>query len=283
MEIKTIMKDDELGDLNNIANQIRCSILKMVTESQVGHIGGSFSVTEILVALYFKILNINPANPNWEDRDRLILSKGHGSTALYSTLAARGYFSKDILGTFGKINSLLQVHPDKTKVPGLDASTGALGMGLSIGAGIAYAARIDKKEYRTYVIIGDGESQEGQIWEAAMFCANYALDNLIAILDYNKIQLMGNINDIMKIAPVKDKWVSFGWNTIEIDGHNILEIIHACNEANKMKGKPTIIIANTIKGKGVSFIQNTCEWHGKVPSKVEYDRAFDELQSKDYE
>lgn len=280
MVIKSTIYDKEIKTIADIANQIRCSVLEMVANAQVGHIGGSFSVSDILAALYFNVLNINPTNPDWPDRDRLILSKGHGATALYSALVLKGFFSREILKTFGRINSILQVHPDKTKVPGIDASTGALGMGLSIGAGMAYAAKLDKRKYRTYVIIGDGESQEGQIWEAAMFCAHHCLGNLTAVLDYNNVQLMGNVADIMKIAPVKEKWLSFGWNVIEIDGHSIKDTISACTEAKKVKGKPTIIIASTIKGKGVSFMQARCNWHGKVPCKEEYDSALKELKSK---
>ena len=259
------------------ANQIRCSILDMIADAQVGHIGGSFSITDVLTAMYFHILNIDPKNPDWPDRDRLILSKGHGATALYSALALRGYFPLAKLKTFGFINSDFQVHPDKNKVPGVEASTGALGQGLSIGAGIAFAAKLDNKTYRTYVVLGDGEIQEGQVWEAAMFCAHYKLDNTTAILDYNNVQLMGNVPDIMGIAPVKNKWEAFGWKTIEIDGHDMEQIISACSNAKTIKDAPTIIIAKTIRGKGVSFMQDTCDWHGKAPCKEEYDSAICEL------
>ena len=272
-----VLNENIVENLKLQANQIRCSILDMITDAQVGHIGGSFSITDILTALYFHILNIDPKDPDWTDRDRLILSKGHGATALYSALTLRGYFPRAKLKTFGFINSDLQVHPDKNKVPGVEASTGALGQGLSIGAGVAFAAKIDNKAYRTYVILGDGEIQEGQVWEAAMFCAHYRLDNITAILDYNNVQLMGNVPDIMDIAPVKDKWEAFGWKTLEIDGHDIEQIISACSHAKNIKDAPTIIIAKTIKGKGVSFMQSTCDWHGKVPCKEEYDNAVSEL------
>ena len=272
-----VLNENMVENLKLQANQIRCSILDMITDAQVGHIGGSFSITDVLTVLYFQILNIDPKNPDWTDRDRLILSKGHGATALYSALALRGYFPRAKLKTFGFINSDLQVHPDKNKVPGVEASTGALGQGLSIGAGVAFAAKLDNKAYRTYVILGDGETQEGQVWEAAMFCAHYKLDNITAILDYNNVQLMGNVPDIMGIAPVKDKWEAFGWKTLEIDGHDIDQIISACSHAKNTKGAPTIIIAKTIKGKGVSFMQGTCNWHGKAPCKEEYDNAVCEL------
>jgi len=256
------------------SKKIRCDILSMVKNAQVGHIGGSFSVTDILAAMYFGILNIDPANPDWQDRDRLILSKGHGATALYSVLAERGFFPVEELMSFAKLGSKLQVHPDKRKVPGVEASTGALGQGLSIGIGMALAARLDAKEYHTFVILGDGEIQEGQVWEAAMFAAHYKLGNLTAILDYNNVQLMGYVSEIMEVAPIREKWISFGWNTIEINGHDHGQIINASEKAKKIKNKPTIIIAKTIKGKGVSFMENTCEWHGKVPCKEEYENAI---------
>ena len=278
--METKVGNKTINEIKDIARKTRISILDMITKAQVGHIGGSLSVTDILAALYFNVLNIDPKNPDWADRDRLILSKGHGATALYSTLALKGYFPQSKLKTFGFINSDLQVHPDKNKVAGVEASTGALGQGLSIGAGIAYAAKLDNKNYRTYVILGDGETQEGQVWEAAMFSAHYKLDNLTAILDYNNVQLMGNVPDIMGIANVKDKWLAFGWHVIEIDGHNIEEIISSCNHAKNIKDVPTIIIAKTQKGKGVSFMQGKCEWHGKAPCKEEYDIALCELVKK---
>lgn len=250
----------------------------MVAGAKVGHIGGSFSSAEILTSLYFYMMRIDPSNPNWPDRDRFILSKGHGATLLYSTLAERGFFPVKELSTFGKLGSILQVHPDRNKVPGVEACTGALGQGLSIGIGMALAAKIDKKDYHTYVVLGDGEIQEGQIWEAAMFASHFKLDNLTAILDYNNVQLMGNVPEIMQINPVKEKWNSFGWNTIEIDGHDFKQIISAANSAKMKKEVPTIIIARTTKGKGVSFMQNKCEWHGKVPSEGEYEKAIRELE-----
>jgi len=265
--------------LTKQAQTIRCHILAMITDAQVGHIGGSFSSADILTALYFHIMRIDPLNPNWPDRDRFILSKGHGATLLYSALAERGFFSVDELSTFGKLGSILQVHPDRNKVPGVEASTGALGQGLSIGIGMALAAKLDKKNYHTYVVLGDGEIQEGQVWEAAMFASHFKVDNLTAILDYNNVQLMGNVPDIMQIKPVKEKWESFGWNTIEINGHDFSQIINAVNSAKMKKGVPTIIIAKTIKGKGVSFMQNTCEWHGKAPSNEEYKKAIRELKA----
>ena len=279
MEKTQKLSPEEIKRLQQISKKIRCSILTMVKDAEVGHIGGSLSVTDILVALYFKVLNINPSNPDWKDRDRLILSKGHGATAIYSTLAERGYFEAKDLKTFGTIGSKFQVHPDKRKVPGIEASTGALGQGLSVAAGMAYAARLDKKDYHTYAILGDGEIQEGQVWEAAMFSAHYKLDNLTAILDYNNVQLMGNVPDIMGIAPVDKKWDSFGWNVIKIDGHDFNQIVKGLNRAKEYKGRPTIIICDTTKGKGVSFMQNSCSWHGNVPTDEEYSKAIEELNN----
>ena len=277
MDKANILDDKALNDLKDKAKKIRCHIIQMIKNAGIGHIGGSLSVTDILTALYFHILNIDPANPGWPDRDRLILSKGHGATALYSTLAERGFISPDILSSFAKLSSSLQVHPDRTKVSGVEASTGALGQGLSIGAGIAYAAKLDDKDYHTYIVLGDGETQEGQVWEAAMFCSHYRLDNLTAILDHNNIQLMGNVPDIMDIHPVKEKWISFGWKTLEIDGHDFSQIISAVSIANKTKGTPTLIIANTTKGKGVSLMQNSCTWHGKVPTDEQCRNAICEI------
>ncbi len=279
MKEKEILNPEEINKLKEISSKIRCSIVTMVKDASVGHIGGSLSVTDILVALYFKVLNIDPKNPDWEDRDRMVLSKGHGATAIYSVLAERGFFSAKELETFGIIDSKFQVHPDKTKVPGIEASTGALGQGLSVAAGMALAAKLDGKEYHTYAILGDGEIQEGQIWEAAMFSAHYKLDNLTAILDYNNVQLMGNVSDIMGIAPVNMKWESFGWNVIETDGHDFEKILISIDRARNTKGKPTIIIADTTKGKGVSFMQDTCTWHGNVPSDDEYEKAIKELKN----
>ncbi len=278
MENPNKLDETEVKRLQDISKEIRCNILTMIRGAGVGHIGGSLSVTDILVSLYFKVLKINPKNPEWPERDRLILSKGHGATAIYSVLAERGFFPKEELKTFGVIDSNFQVHPDKTKVPGIEASTGALGQGLSIGVGMALAARLDKKGYYTFVILGDGEIQEGQIWEAAMFASHYGLDNMTAILDYNNIQLMGNVSKIMEVAPVADKWAAFGWEVLEIDGHDFCQIIGSLYKAKEVKGKPTIIIANTVKGKGVSFMQNTCNWHGSVPTPEEYSRAINEIK-----
>lgn len=265
-------------ELEEKARIVRSSIVKMICRAQVGHPGGSLSATDILVALYFHIMNIDPENPDLKDRDRFVLSKGHAAAGLYSTLAERGFFSSDLLYTFGKIDSKLQVHPDKDKAPGVEASTGALGQGFSIALGMAMGARLDGKKYWVYSLIGDGEIQEGQIWEAAMCASHYKVTNLITILDYNKVQLMGPVSEIMEISPVKDKWLSFGWNVIEINGHDIQEIINSIEEAKNYKEKPTIIIANTIKGKGISFMEGKCEWHGKAPCPEELEIALKEIK-----
>ncbi len=275
-----VVSEKEIERLKEKAKVIRCDIVKTISNAKVGHPGGSLSIADILTVLYFHTLNIDPKNPDWVKRDRLVLSKGHGAAALYSTLAERGFFFKDILLNFGKIDSILQVHPDKNKVPGVDASTGALGQGFSIALGMALGARLDGRKYWVYAILGDGEIQEGQIWEAAMCAAHYRVTNLITILDYNRVQLMGPVAEIMEIAPVKEKWCSFGWNTIEIDGHNISEIISSIEEAKKVKSMPTIIIAHTIKGKGVSYMEGKYEWHGKPPCKEELELAIKEITSR---
>lgn len=275
--ILVVFQEELIKDLEKKANIIRRYIIEMISNAEGGHIGGALSITDIMAVLYFHILKIDPENPEWEDRDRVILSKGHASAAWYAALAERGYFPKEELLTFDHINSRLQGHPDMNKTPGVDMSSGSLGQGISVALGMALAARYLKKIYRTFVILGDGETQEGQIWEAAMVAANYSTDNLIAILDYNKLQLYGETNTIMNIEPVIEKWRVFGWNTIEINGHRINEIVQALEEAVKFEGKPTIIIAHTIKGKGVSFMENKVEWHSLAPTKEQAKQALKEL------
>jgi len=271
---------NELERLRQVASDIRCSVVSMVKEAKVGHIGGSLSVTDILTALYFSVMEVKPEDPGWEDRDRLVLSKGHGATALYSALAYRGFSPVEGLESFGCIDSRYQVHPDRKKVPGVEVSTGALGQGLSVGIGMALAAKLEKKKYHTFVILGDGEIQEGQVWEAAMFAAHYKIENLTVILDYNNVQLMGDVDKIMDVAPVDKKWDSFGWIVKKIDGHDLGELVENLKEAKRSDEGPVIFIAKTTKGKGVSFMQNTCDWHGGVPSEEEFDKAIGEL--KDY-
>lgn len=272
------ISEDKIKQLKEMVKSVRRNLLKAIYEGKMGHPGGSLSATDILVYLYFSKLQIFPEDPSRKDRDIFILSKGHAASALYAVLAARGFFSKDLLRTFGKINSSLQVHPDMTKVPGVEISTGALGMGLSVGVGMALASRMDGSKSRVYVLIGDGEMQSGQIFEASICAPHYKLDNLVAILDYNKIQLLGPVSQIMGIEPVAEKWKARGWEVIEIDGHNMSEIDEALEKTEEVKGKPSIIIAHTVKGKGVSFMENTAKWHGGAPTEEELKIALEELK-----
>lgn len=278
-----VFQERLIKNLEEKANIIRRYIIEMISNAEGGHIGGALSIADIMAVLYFHILKIDPENPEWEDRDRVVLSKGHASVAWYAALAERGYFPKEELLTFDHINSRLQGHPDMNKTPGVDMSSGSLGQGISVALGMALAARYLKKTYRTFVILGDGETQEGQVWEAAMVAAHYKLDNLIAILDYNKLQLYGETNTIMNIEPVIEKWHVFGWKTIEINGHRISELVQALEEAVKFEGKPTIIVAHTIKGKGVSFMENKVEWHSLIPTKEQTKQALKELECNNKE
>ncbi len=266
------------SELAEKARNIRMDVLKMVAEAKSGHPGGSLSAADIVTALYFSVMKVDSSRPKWADRDRLVLSKGHASPLLYAVLAEKGFFPKEDLKTFRKIDSRLQGHPDMEKTRGVDASTGSLGQGLSIANGMALAGRLDKKEYRVFALLGDGELGEGQIWEAAMAAAHYKLDNLTAILDYNGLQIDGFCKDIMCSSPVKEKWEAFGWEVMEIDGHNYDEILTSLGEASKVKRKPTIIIAHTVKGKGVSYMENQVGWHGKAPNEEQLKEALAELE-----
>ncbi len=261
----------KLNDLRKIALEVRKDILRDTCEASSGHPGGSLSATDILVYLYFRRLRHNPKNPQWADRDRFILSKGHAAPALYACLAHSGYFPVSELKTLRCLGSRLQGHPERTRLPGVEASTGPLGQGLSFANGVALAARIDKKSYKVYCLIGDGESQEGMIWEAAMTAGHYKLDNLCVILDHNRLQIDGKVADVKNIEPIKDKFSAFNFYVIEIDGHNYQEIGEALEKADKQKGRPTVIIANTVKGKGVECMENKAEWHGKAckPEELE--------------
>ena len=266
--------------LKDIARNIRKDIVSMIHMSKSGHPGGSLSAVEILTALYFDEMNIDPNNCKMEDRDRFVLSKGHAAPVLYATLAHKGYFDREELKGLRKINRMLQGHPDMKKVPGVEISTGSLGQGLSVANGMALNAKLSGESYRTYIILGDGELQEGQIWEAAMTAAHYKLDNVCAFLDFNNLQIDGNVDKIMGVEPVDAKWEAFGWNVIKIDGHNFEEILSALDKAKEAKGKPTIVIAKTVKGKGVSFMENVCGFHGVAPTKEETEKALAELNSK---
>ncbi len=264
----------DIKELTKKAVEVRKGIIEAVYWAQSGHPGGSLSVADILTVLYFNEMNIDEKNPNWEDRDRLVLSKGHCSPALYSCLANRGYFPIEDLKTFRKIDSYLQGHPDKNKVPGVDMTTGSLGQGLSAANGMAIAAKMDNKDYRVYCILGDGEIEEGQIWEAAMTSNKYKLDNLCVIVDNNNLQIDGTIEEVMSSYPIDEKFRSFGFEIIKIDGHDIEEITKAFEVAKNIKGKPTCIIAKTVKGKGISYMENQVGWHGKAPNEEQYKEAM---------
>ena len=271
------MKIIDIKKLEHKANEIRQEIIKQVYNAQSGHPGGSLSIADIMAVLYFNELNIDEKNPKWEERDRFVLSKGHCVAALYSALAIRGYFNKTELSSFRKTDGILQGHPDMKKIPGIDMSTGSLGQGLSAAVGMAICGKLDNKNYRVYAILGDGEIEEGQIWEAVMSASHYKLSNLCVIVDNNNLQIDGEIKDVMNSYPIDKKFESFGFETITIDGHNIQEIISAFEKAKTVKDKPTCIIAKTIKGKGVSFMENKVEWHGKAPNKEEFEQAMKEL------
>ena len=263
--------------LNEIANVIRKDIVSMICKSKSGHPGGSLSAVEILTALYFDQMNIDPTNPKMEDRDRFVLSKGHAAPALYATLSERGYFDKEELNHLRQIGSMLQGHPDMKKIPGVEMSTGSLGQGFSVACGMAMAAKLDNAPWNVYALLGDGEVQEGIIWEAAMSAAHYKLDNMIAFLDYNGLQIDGDVESVMNINPIEDKFKTFGWNVITIDGHDFDQIFAALDMAKDTVDKPTMIIAKTIKGKGVSFMENQASWHGSAPSEEQLQQAISEL------
>ncbi len=272
------MSATEVKELETMAQKIRCHILRMTTAAGSGHPGGSLSAVEILTHLYFKEMNVDPKNPSWEDRDRFVLSKGHAAPVLYAALAEKGFFPAEDLKTLRKIDSYLQGHPDMKKVPGVEMSTGSLGTGFSTAVGMAMALTLDKKDNYVYALLGDGETQEGQVWEAAMSAAHYNLGNLIAFLDNNGLQIDGDISDVMCPEPFPDKWKAFNWQVIEIDGHDLNAIAEAVAEAKKDTGRPAMIIAKTVKGKGVSYMENEAGWHGKCPSPDEMEAALCELE-----
>ncbi len=268
------MKITQIEELEKKAKQVRKGIIEAVYSNKSGHPGGSLSIADILTVLYFYEMKIDEKNPKWEERDRLVLSKGHCAPALYSCLANRGFFPIEDLKTFRNINSYLQGHPDMKKIPGVDMTTGSLGQGLSAANGMAISAKLDQKDYRVYCILGDGEIEEGQIWEAAMAANKYKLDNLCVIVDNNNLQIDGTIEEVMSSYPIDEKFESFGFQVINIDGHNIQEIIDGLEVAKTVKGKPTCIIAKTIKGKGVPFMENQVGWHGKAPNEEQYNEAM---------
>lgn len=259
------------------ARKIRIGIIEGVYRAASGHPGGSLSIADLMAYLYFEEMNIEPSEPKKADRDRFVLSKGHAAPALYSTLANRGYFPVDDLKSLRQIDSYLQGHPDMKGTPGVDMSTGSLGLGISAACGMALSAKVSNDSYRVYSVIGDGESEEGQVWEAAMFAAHYKLDNLCVFLDYNGLQIDGTVADVIGPAPFKEKFEAFGWNAIEIDGHDFDAIRNAAASARECKGKPTVVIMKTVKGRGVSFMENQVSWHGSAPKEEQYKLALEEL------
>ena len=270
------MNDENILYLQKVARTIRRDIVRMTHAAGSGHPGGSLSCADFVTALYFSKLNHDPEDPSWPERDRVIFSKGHVAPVLYAALARNGYFPVEKLLSLRKLDSFLQGHPS-TECPGVEVGTGSLGQGLSIGVGLCLAARKSKKNFRVYVMLGDGEIQEGQIWEAAMAAAHYKTDNLCAFIDYNNLQIDGRVEDVMGIANVAEKWTAFNWNVIECDGHDMVQLLNALDRAEKTQERPTVIIGNTIKGKGVSFMEDKAEWHGKAPNDAELTIALEEL------
>lgn len=271
------MYEMRLNELRRYSTIIRKHIIEEVYHAASGHPGGSLSCADIITVLYFDEMRVDVKNPEWEDRDRFVLSKGHCSPALYGVLAEKGFFPKEELLRFRHIDSYLEGHPSMRLVPGVDMSTGSLGQGISAAVGMAIAGKLDKKDYKVYVLLGDGEIQEGQVWEALMSAAHYKLNNLIAFLDHNRLQIDGNITEVMSPEPVEDKFRAFGWEVINIDGHDHAQIINAVKKAKKIEAKPVMIVADTIKGKGVSFMENNADWHGSPPNKEQRDKAIAEL------
>ncbi|KXS40810.1 MULTISPECIES: transketolase [unclassified Candidatus Frackibacter] len=267
----------KIKQLEDKAREIRRSILKMVGAAGSGHPGGSLSATDIVTALYFKEMNLDPHNPDWDERDRFILSKGHAAPVLYAALAEKGYFPKEELQTLRRLDSHLQGHPDMKKTPGVDMTTGSLGQGISAAVGMALAGKLDQKDYRVFTMLGDGEIEEGQVWEAAMSAGHHKLDNLIGFVDNNRLQLVGKTEEILDVHPVGEKFEAFGWHVIEIDGHDMKEILKALDEAKEVQDKPIMVVANTVKGKGVSFMEGEAGWHGNAPNEEELKKALAEL------
>lgn len=267
-------------ELSVIATKIRMAVIEGTYHAKSGHPGGSLSIADDLAYLYWKELRIDPANPHWADRDRMVLSKGHAAPALYGALALRGYFPTDLIPTLRHVGSILQGHPDMKHIPGVDMSAGSLGQGISCAVGMALAAKLDGKDYRAYTIVGDGEIQEGQVWEAAMFASAKKLDNLVVIVDNNNLQIDGTVEEVNSPYPIPDKFAAFGFHVIEIDGHDLEQIEAAMNEARSVTGRPTAIVQKTIKGKGVSYMENQCGWHGNAPKQEQYDTAMAELTAR---
>jgi transketolase len=269
----------DIAGLKQMAAQIRYDIIHMTHAAQAGHPGGSLSATDIVTALYFRVMRVDPARPDWPDRDRFILSKGHACPAWYSALAERGYFGRDHLSTLRQLDSLLQGHPVMQKTPGVDMSAGSLGQGLSAGLGMALSGRLRKADYRVWVIIGDGETQEGSIWEAARAAAAHKVDNLTAIMDNNRIQNDDFVENVLPMGEIPGKWRAFGWHVIEIDGHDMAQVVSALEASRSVASQPTMIVANTVKGKGVSFMENNPAWHGQAPNDEQAEQAYAEIRA----
>lgn len=274
------MNKQRINELSIIANKVRKNALTAVYSASSGHPGGSLSIADVLTLLYFEVMNVDPKNPKDENRDRFVLSKGHCAPALYGTLAERDFFPVDDMKTFRNVSSYLQGHPDMNKVAGVDMSTGSLGQGVSVAGGMALAAKLDKKDYRVYSVLGDGELEEGQVWEQAMFAAHYKLDNLTIFVDNNGLQIDGNIADVMNPNPIDEKFKAFGWNVIVTDAHDFEKLLDAVEQAKAAKGKPTAVIMKSTKGKNVSFMENNPAWHGAAPNKEQYEQAIAELDAK---
>ena len=272
--------EERINYLKHKAKEVRLNIVEMIYIAQSGHPGGALSAADFVTALYFDFLNIDPKNPHWPDRDRFILSKGHACPVWYACLAMRGFFPMKELKTLRKFESILQGHPDMRKTPGVDMTTGSLGQGLSCGIGMALEGKMLKKDYTVYVVLGDGELNEGQIWEASESASKFSLDNLIVIVDKNRLQMDGFTDRVMPMEPIGKKFEAFNWKVMEIDGHDMALIVKTLEEAKEVKGKPVCIIANTIKGRGVSYMENVREWHGKAPTKEQYERAVWELKGE---
>ena len=271
------MQEKDVKQLQIAATKVRIGIIEGVHSAKAGHPGGSLSAADLMTYLYLGRLNVDPNDPNFPDRDRVVLSKGHSAPALYAALAMRGFFPMEEMKTLRKIDSRLQGHPDCLKIPGVDASTGSLGQGISIACGMALSGKISSAHYKVYAILGDGELDEGEVWEAAMFAAHYQLDNLVAVVDNNDMQIDGKIGDVMSPYPITDKFEAFGWNVITINGHDFKEMEHAFDMAERVMQKPTVIIMRTTKGKGVSYMENVLDWHGKAPNDEEYEVAMNDL------
>ena len=273
------MDNTKKTELKKIACKIRMGVIEGTHNAKSGHPGGSLSIADLLSYLYFEEMNVDPNNPKWDDRDRFVLSKGHTAPALYAALALKGFFSWDLIKTLRKPDSILQGHPSMIYTPGVDMSTGSLGQGISAAVGMALGAKLKNKAYRTYTILGDGEIEEGQVWEAAMLAGNRKLDNLVAVVDWNNLQIDGSLDEVNSPCPIDKKFEAFGWNVISINGHDFDEIDKAFKAAKDCKGKPTCILASCIKGKGVSFMEDKCEWHGSAPNAEQYETAMAELNA----